>query len=151
MQFSYFQCLPSLKNDTAFKLKESTTTVIERGLPYGGRSCEAASAHRAAAELDRTGHFTSGCVKRHLLLGASDVDRHRACSLVQKLPMFCLSVGVFMGTASVGSFSAWAHSWRSATASRRSNASSTQARRRPDGRWRTHEGGRLWRELARGS
>ena len=78
--------------------------------------------------LDRTGHFTSGCVKRLLLLGTSDVDRHRACPLVQKLPIFCLSVGVFMGPASVGSFSAWAHSWRSATASRRSNASWTRAR-----------------------
>ena len=64
--------------------------------------------------LDRTGHFTSGCAKnrvsRLLLLGASDVDRHRACPLVQKLLMFCLSVSVFMGTASVGSFSRWAHS-----------------------------------------
>ena len=57
-------------------------------------------------------------------------DRHRARPLVQKLLMFCLSVplGAFFGAASVGSFSRWAHSWRSATASRRSNVSSTRAR-----------------------
>ena len=84
--------------------------------------------------LDRMGNFTPGCAKdrvsRLLLLGASDDDGRRACPLVQKLLMFCLSVplGVFLGTASVGSFSRWAHSWRSATASRRSDASSTRAR-----------------------
>merc|ERR1740130_831077 len=76
--------------------------------------------------LDCIGLFTSGCadrVSRLLLLDASDVDRHDACPLVQR----SVAVGAFVA-ASVGSLSCCAHSWRSAAALRRSNASSKRAR-----------------------
>ena len=72
--------------------------------------------------LDCIGHFTSGCadrVSRLLLLGSSDVDRHRACPLVQR----SVAVGAFVA-ASVGSLSCCVHSWRSSTVLRGSNASS---------------------------
>ena len=81
--------------------------------------------------LDCIGLFTSGCavvrVSRLLLLGASDVDRHDACPSVQKLLRFCLTVAVGTGATNVGSFSRWAHSWRSSTVLRRSSASSKRA------------------------
>merc|ERR1740130_1926571 len=76
--------------------------------------------------LDCIGLFTSGCadrVSRLLLLGSSDVDRHDACPLVQR----SVAVGAFVA-ASVGSLSCCAHSWRSSTVLRGSNASSKRAR-----------------------
>jgi hypothetical protein len=75
--------------------------------------------------LDCTGHFSSGCavIVARLLLGASDVDRHDARPLVQKL----LTVSLVQKLLTV-SFSCCAHSWRSSTVSRHSNASSKRVR-----------------------
>ena len=75
--------------------------------------------------LDCIGHFTSGCavrVSRLLLLGASDVDRHDAHPLVQKLLIVSLVQKLL-----IVSFSCCAHSWRSSTVLRHSNASSKRA------------------------